>query len=91
MLSGLGGMLMVFALAAAVLVATHGPAYAQSADDTVTVYVGVLAPGSAIEAAAIEQSITDVNDMLANIGAEWRLDAVYPDDNTSIAEFIAKS
>ncbi len=66
-------------------------AYAQSADEPVTVYMGVLTPGSAIEAAAIRQSITDVNDMLANIGAEWRLDVVYPDDGASIAEFIAKS
>ena len=91
MLGGLSGMFTVFALAAAVLAATYGPAYAQSADDPVTVYVGVLPPGSAIEVAAIKQSITDVNDMLANIGAEWRLDAVYPDDNTSLAEFITES
>ncbi len=66
-------------------------AYAQSADEPVIVYMGVLTPGSTIEAAAIRQSITDVNDMLANIGAEWRLDVVYPDDGTSIAEFIAES
>ena len=64
------------------------PAHAQSADDPATVYVGVMTPGSAIEAAAIEQSITDVNDMLANIGAEWRLEAVYPDGATGLAEFI---
>lgn len=91
MLSGLGGMLMASALAVAVLAAAYDPVYAQSADDPVAVYVGVLPPGSAIEAAAIDQSIADVNDMLANIGAEWRLDAVYPDDNTGIAEFITES
>ena len=91
MLSGLSGMFMVSVLAVAVLVATYDPAYAQSTDDPVTVYVGVLTPGSAIEATAIEQSITDVNDMLVNIGAEWRLAAVYPDDGTSLAEFITQS
>ena len=85
----LEGGCMVFALA--VLVVTHGTAYAQSADDPVTVYMGVLTPGSAIEVAAIEQSITDVNDMLVNIGAEWRLGAVYPDNNISITEFIIAS
>lgn len=88
MLSGLGGVFIIFALAAAALAAAYGPAHAQSADDPATVYVGVMTPGSAIEAAAIEQSITDVNDMLANIGAEWRLEAVYPDGATGLAEFI---
>ncbi|MCE2508978.1 MAG: ABC transporter substrate-binding protein, partial [Nitrosopumilaceae archaeon] len=84
-------MFMVLALAAAVSVATYGPAYAQSADEPVTVYVGVLTPGSAIEAAAITQSIQDVNDILELTGAEWRLEAVYPDGSTSLAEFIAES
>ena len=86
-----GGKFSVFVLAATVLVATHGIAYAQSADDPVTVYVGVLTPGSAIEAAAVNQSIMDINDMLVNIGAEWRLAAMYPDGNTSLVEFITKS
>ena len=88
--SGLSGMLIVSVLAVAALAATYEPAYAQSGE-SVTVYVGVLPPGSAIEAAAITQSITDVNDMLVNIGAEWRLAAVYPDGNTGLAEFIAES
>lgn len=83
--------LVILSLAMAALTAAYGPAYAQSADDIDTVRIGVLVPSSDLEAAAIHHSISDVNEVLEAAGAAWRMEAVYPDDNTGFVEFIAQS
>ena len=83
--------LVVASLALAAFTAGYGPAYAQSADDIYTVRIGVLVPSSDLEMAAIHHSINDVNEVLEAAGAEWRMEAVYPDDNIGFAEFIISS
>ena len=83
--------LVIVSLALAALTAAYGPAYAQSADDIYTVRIGVLVPDSEMGAAAIHHSIRDVNEVLEAAGAEWRMEAIYPDDGTGFAEFIARS
>ena len=83
--------LVVASLAVAALTAAYGPAHAQSADDIYTVRIGVLVPGSEVGAAAIDHSISDVNEVLEAAGAVWRMEAVYPDGGTGFAEFIARS
>ena len=83
--------LVIVSLALATLTAAYGPAYAQSADDIYTVRIGVLVPDSEMGAAAIHHSIRDVNEVLEAAGAEWRMEAIYPDDGTGFAEFIARS
>ena len=60
------------------------------ADDS-AVRVGILIPDSTIEMAAAMHSVNDINGVLERVGAEWRLEAVYPDDDTGFAEFIARS
>jgi branched-chain amino acid transport system substrate-binding protein len=83
--------LVILSLALAPLIAMYGPAYAQSAGDIDTVRIGVLVPSSDLEAAAIRHSISDANEVLEATSAGWRIEAVYPDDNTSFAEFIVRS
>lgn len=83
--------LIIVSLAMAVLTAAYGPAYAQSADNIDTVRIGVLVPSSDLEAAAIHHSISDVNEVLEAAGAAWRMEAVYPDDDTGFVEFIVQS
>ena len=76
------------AILAAVLFATvPDSAYA---DDS-AVRVGILIPDSTIESTAAMHSVSDINGVLEMIGAEWRLEAVYPDDDVGFAEFIASS
>lgn len=58
------------------------------AEDYDTISVGVLAQGH--ETVAIQHSIHDVNLLLEDMDATWRLEAVYP-DGVGFTEFITQS
>lgn len=81
------GCLPIAILAVVLSTTVYDSAYA---DDS-AVRVGILIPDSTIEAAAVMHSVNDINGVLERVGAEWRLEAVYPDDDTGFAEFIAHS